>query len=204
MPVRSLALLLAVAACASSPDPRGTRSVDQVARDGHGGWIIVTARHGAEIAGELIAIDPGAIRVLGSTGLISIARSDVESARLWAWDGEYGRLVAWGGLGTASTISHGYFLVISAPIWIITTAITAAVESRAPLLHYPDDGWDKLAIWARFPQGTPPGVFAGDLVQQHRTPPAPAPAPPAPSPALPPPAAGSGAGSGSADRSPEP
>lgn len=84
--------------------------------------------------------------------------------------------------------------MISAPIWLITTAITASVQARAPLLRYPDDGWDKLAIWARFPQGTPPGVYAGDLVQQRR--------PPAP-PAVPP-AAGSGAGSGSAAPTPDP
>jgi len=199
MPARNLVLVLALAACAINPDPR-TRPIELVARDGHGGWIVVTDRQGAEIAGELIAIDPGAVRVLGTTGLVSVARSDVASARLWAWDAEHGRVGVWGGLGTLSTISHGFFLVISAPIWLVTTAVTAAVATHAPIVSYPDDGWDKLAIWARFPQGMPAGVYAGDLVQQHR---APAPAPPAVEPAAPP-AAGSGAGSGSADRPPEP
>lgn len=196
MPTRSLVVLLAVAACATNPDPR-TRPVDLVVRDGYGGWIVVTARQGAEVSGELIAIDPDAVRVLGPTGLISIARSDVASARLWAWDGEHARVAVWGTLGTISTISHGFFLVFSAPVWILTTTITTVVETHAPIVSYPDDGWDKLAIWARFPQGTPPGVYTGDLVQQHR---APAPAPPAAGTPAAPPAAGSGAGSGSADR----
>jgi hypothetical protein len=207
MPARSLVLVLALAACATNPDPR-IRPIELVVLDGHGGWIVVTDRHGAEIAGELIAIDPGAVRVLGATGLVSVARSDVASARLWAWEGEHGRVGVWGGLGTLSTISHGYFLLISAPIWLITTGITTAVETYAPIVSYPGDGWDKLAIWARFPQGMPPGVYAGDLVQQHRAPAppaaAPAPSPPAVAPAPPPPAAGSGAGSGSADHPPDP
>jgi hypothetical protein len=210
MRARSL-VLLAVAACATNPDPR-TRPVDVVARDGHGAWIVVTARHGAEVSGELIAIDLGTVGVLGPHGLVSIAQTDIESARLYAWDSQYGTLVAWGGLGTLSTISHGFFLALSAPAWIVTTAITAAVVSHGPVVEYPDDSWAKLAIWARFPQGTPPGVFAGDLVQQHRTPPpAPPPAtlprPPPPLPLLPPPGAppaGSGAGSGSAGRTPDP
>jgi hypothetical protein len=220
MPTRSLVLLLAVAACAGNPDPRG-RPAELVARDGHGGWIVVTDRRGTELSGELIAIDPDAVRLLGPAGLVSIARSDIESAELWAWDSQYGNLWTWGGLGAVSTITHGFWLVFSAPIWIVTTGITATIQRHAPLRSYPDDGWDKLAIWARFPQGMPPGVYAGDLVQQHRAPapappeaaPAPpeaAPAPPeaapapAADPAAPPAAAGSGAGSGSADRPPDP
>jgi hypothetical protein len=201
MPARNLVLVLALAACAINPDPR-TRPIELVARDGHGGWIVVTDLHGTEIAGELIAIDPGAVRVLDPTGLVSVARSDVASARLWAWDAEHGSVLVWGGLGTLSTISHGFFLLISAPIWMVTTTVTTAVATHAPIVSYPGAGWDKLAIWARFPQGMPPGVFAGDLVQQHRAPPAPvAPAPAAPAE---PPTAGSGAGSGSADRPPDP
>jgi hypothetical protein len=200
MPARNLVLVLALAACAINPDPR-TRPIELVARDGHGGWIVVTDRHGAEIDGELIAIDPGAVRVLGATGLVSVARSDVASARLWAWDAEHGRVLVWGGLGTLSTISHGFFLLISAPIWMLTTALTTGAATYTPVVDYPGDGWDKLAIWARFPQGMPPGTYAGDLVQQRR---APAPVPPVVAPDAPPPAAGSGAGSGSADHPPEP
>src|SRR5262249_34692017 len=140
MPARSLVLVIALTACLVNPDQR-TRPVDLVARDGHGGWIVIIARHNAEIEGELIAIDPDSVRVLGPSGLISVARSDVEDAGLWGWDSEHGGVVVWGALGTLSTISHGFFLVISAPIWMATTAITTAVESHAPSVHYPADGW---------------------------------------------------------------
>jgi hypothetical protein len=197
MRARSLGLLLAVAvaACVGNPDPR-FRPAELVARDGHGAWIVITARHGAEIAGELIAVDLGAVRVLGPTGLLSVEQTDIESARLYAWDSQIGNPLVWGGFGTVSTISHGFFLVISAPVWVITTVVTAAIVSRGPVVSYPDDGWAKLAIWARFPQGTPPGVFAGDLVQQHRPPPLPPPETlPQPPPPLPAPGPGSGAGS---------
>ena len=175
MPIRSLLVLgFAATACVSNPDVR-PRSVEDVVRDGHGGWIVVTLRTGPQIAGELIAVDPGDIRVLTATGLVSIAKPAVATARLWAWQTQYGYIALWGTAGTLSTLSHGFVLVLSAPVWILTTAITASVESGSSIVDYPDAGWDKLSLWARFPQGLPAGVTARDLVHQSRPLPSPGP-----------------------------
>ncbi|HMG24646.1 MAG TPA: hypothetical protein VK607_25090 [Kofleriaceae bacterium] len=180
MPARDLVLALAATGCAFNPDPR-TRPIDKVALDGHGGWIVVTRRSGAETAGELIAVDPDAIRVLTPAALVAIERPAIVRARLWAWDAEHGGYALWGTAGTLSTVSHGFFLILSAPVWVLTTTITSSVESRASIVDYPDHGWDKLAVWARFPQGMPPGLHGNDLVRQRRPPPGP-PAPPPPPP----------------------
>ena len=173
MPIRDLIVVLAVASgCASNPDPR-RRSIEAAARDGHGGWIAVQVRGDAQFSGELIAIDPGRLWLLGvmpRAQLLTIARADVTSARLWAWETEEGRLVGLGVLGTLSTPSHGFFLVLSAPTWVIVTTLLASIESRASILDYPGDAWDKLAIWARFPQGMPAGLRDGDLLPQRRAP----------------------------------
>jgi len=104
-------------------------------------------------------------------GLAFVPKASIESATLWSWETEHGRPLAWGGVGAASTISHGVFLVFSFPIWVLTSTITSGIESRASQLEFPGDGWDKFSIWARFPQGLPAGLTEADLLRQNRAPP---------------------------------
>jgi len=167
-----IAFVAAAAACASNPDPRA-RSIEFVQRDGHGGWIVVDMRGGAELSGELISVEPTGLQVLTLTprlGLAFVPKASIESATLWSWETEHGRPLAWGVVGAASTISHGVFLVFSFPIWVLTSTITSGIESRASQLEFPGDGWDKFSIWARFPQGLPAGLTEADLLRQNRAP----------------------------------
>jgi hypothetical protein len=181
MPIRELVMAFVVAAataCASNPDPRA-RSIAAVQRDGHGGWIEITTSSAQPIAGELIAVELQAIRVLAvmpRPGLVVVSKAEIRSAKLWAWETEHPRFLAWGSAGAVSTASHGFLLAFTFPIWLLTTTLTASFESRASQLEYPDDGWDKFSIWARFPQGLPSGVRDSDLIHQDRSPP-PAPEP---------------------------
>lgn len=185
-------LALALGACATNPDPR-PRSIESVQRDGHGGWIVVTGRNGTVLAGELISIEQTGLRLLTYSQqpvLYFVRGPDIAKAKLYPYQTRHGRLGVWGALGTLSTISHGFVLVLSAPIWIISSSVAAASASHAPILSFPGDGWDEFAAWARFPQGLPPGIASTDLVLQTRQPPAP-PASPAPvdtGPVEPPPA----------------
>ena len=163
-----ISCVVALAACASNPDPR-SRPIKLVERDGHGGWVVVERTAGAAVAGELIAVEPDTMRVLVSTSLVAVPRGEIARAKLWAWDTEKNVPLVWGSLGSLSTLSHGFFLVFSLPAWVITTAVTSATESRASLLTYPDDAWADLVKWARFPQGLPAGIAAGALIDQDRS-----------------------------------
>ena len=179
MPIRDLviAFVAAATACASNPDPRA-RSIEFVQRDGHGGWIIVEIRGGAELSGELISVEPAGLQVLTLAprlGLAFVPKANIMSATLWPWETEHGSVLVWGGLGGLSTISHGAWLLLSFPIWVLTSTITASIESRASQLEYPGDGWDKFSIWARFPQGLPAGLAEGDVLRQNRSLPPPLP-----------------------------
>lgn len=192
MHIRDLVMAVAAAAtaCATNPDPRG-RSIEAVQRDGHGGWIEIITGSDLPIAGELISIDPDGLRVLAVTpqpGLVFVSRARIRSAKLWAWETEHGDIVLWGVAGSLSTASHGFLLVFTFPIWVLTTTVVASIESRASQIEYPDDGWDKFAIWARFPQGVPSGLRDRDLMHQDRSPPPPPPLP------IPGPAGEAGAG----------
>lgn len=206
MRIRDLALAVVAAtaaACAINPDSRG-RTLERVITDGRGGWIVVQLTSGAEASGELIAADTDAIRVLTSVGLLVVPPREVASARLWAWETELSGVIAWGTIGTVSTISHGFFLVFSAPVWIGATSLITAIESRKPIVDYPEHGLSDLARWARFPQGMPRTVYPGDLIDQARAPVGSAPAghgPPGTTDA-PGPGSGSAAGSGAGSDSP--
>jgi hypothetical protein len=199
MHIRDLALVVAAtaAACAINPDSRG-RTLERVVADGRGGWIVVQLTSGAEASGELIAADGDSIRVLTSVGLLVVPPREVVSARLWAWETELSGVIAWGTIGTVSTISHGFFLIFTAPIWVGATSLITALESRKPIVDYPEQGLSELARWARFPQGMPRTVQPGDLIDQARAPVGSAPAghgPPGTT-GAPGPGSGSAAGSG--------
>ena len=166
--------VVALAGCASSPAPQA-RSIEQAITDGHGGWIELTAAGSPAVHGELIAVEADAVRVLQLGQLIVVPRATITAARLWSWDPDAGDVAGWGVAGLLSTPSHGFFVVVSAPVWLIVTTVTAAVESRSSILAYPRASWTQIAVWARFPQGMPAGLRPGDLVRQDRRA---APAPP--------------------------
>jgi hypothetical protein len=172
--------LFVLAACISNPDPRNVAQ-KQVLRDGHGGWIEVVHANGYTDHGELIAVTSTTLVVLTPTNEVVTDRIDtVQSAELFEYDTEHAKLGAWGGIGALSSVSHGFFAIISIPIWVATTITTEAIQSRSSRLTYPDDAWTEFAKWARFPQGLPPGITPQDLLRQDRTPKLPPEPPPPP------------------------
>lgn len=168
MPCRRLLVALVYLAACGNPDPR-PRDPTAAAHDGLGGWAIATLTDGNVIVGELIAIEPR-LYILARfrnhrPALVSRPRAAVRELDVYGYSTGESSLESWGLLGTVGTISHGFFLVFSAPIWITSTITAAVVEPRAALTRYPDHAWSDLAKWARFPQGMPPGMITTeDLV----------------------------------------
>jgi hypothetical protein len=79
------------------------------------------------------------------------------------YSSEAGPIAGFAALGVVSTISNGYLLGITAPLWIITGIVASSSESRAPLRGVPPLVWADLAAYARFPQGLPPGIDLGEI-----------------------------------------
>jgi hypothetical protein len=156
------ALWFALAGCtAASPAPASARrTMDQAQRDPRGAWInVVTDRGG--VAGELLAVEARALIVLSTVGF---QRVPIDSVRGWslAWyDADNAGVIAYGVVGTLSTLSHGWWAVFTAPLlWMIPSPIMARAQSKqgyesgnrlAPDEHL------ALARYARFPAGLPPG-----------------------------------------------
>lgn len=157
-------LLLAGVAdgCATNTAPRNFLPAPAASqRTAYGGWIEVTrgdARHPERSAGELLAIQHDSVYLLSGRGPEVYAQSDVTSAKLTAYDSESGLLATWTLIGTLSTISHGWLLVLSAPVWIIAGSVTTAHQSHQPEFLFPTAAWEDLRAYARFPQGLPPGL----------------------------------------------
>jgi hypothetical protein len=189
MRTRELVMLVALlGACIDNPDPRHP-SLERTERQGYGAFITITTLAGQEVSGELISVERSVIRVLrfgaGTGALTWVASTDVKAATVYQYESE-GGFGGWALLGVLSTISHGFFLIISAPVWIISGAVAGGTESRHVVMEYPEHAWGEIVKWARFPQGLPPGLDEEALTtpKQRRTKPGPAivqpPAPPPP------------------------
>ena len=82
-------------------------------------------------------------------------------------------MLAWSILGTVSTISHGFYAIISANVWAAAGTVATAM-SWSPRMGL--DACDRARPFARFPQGLPAsfagrfgGVFDESLIEA-RTP----------------------------------
>lgn len=147
--------------CAGNPAPREWRPTAAVAqRSFRGGWITIEAvkaagakSRGPLAEGELIAIDKTAFHVLSTTGLQSVPRASVRRITLVGYGNRAGTLTGWAVAGGISTLSHGAFLLFTAPMWAIAGIAATHTEGHAGIVHD-----DELARrFARFPQGLPPG-----------------------------------------------
>jgi hypothetical protein len=116
------------------------------------------------VQGELIALSPDRVFVLTDVGLLELPKTTISQAKLTAYDSGAVALGVWTFLGTLSTISHGVFLIISAPVWVIGGSAITAVQSHKPVISYPKNSWEAFQRYARFPQGLPQGLERSSLL----------------------------------------
>jgi hypothetical protein len=159
------ALLAAtLAGCYQSPaPPRWLPSPMEAQRDAFGSWIIVQAQPKTVplAQGELIAVSTDSIHVLSDGRLVSLARTTLCCAELIAYRMDVSELQIWSVLGLVSTVSHGFGLILTAPVWALAGTVATAAASYAPRIVSTDA--IVLRSFARFPQGFPPGFDRSTL-----------------------------------------
>jgi hypothetical protein len=181
---RGLAFALALS-CASNPTPADRRvSQEEAISSGKGAYALVRYHDDGSEAGELIATNDGRILLLTDLGhLIEIDRRRVSELTLGVHDNNADAIALWGVLGTLSTISHGFLLIFSFPVWLTTSIGATSYESHHGLFHCPADTPETTrnpvsirkpismsaclsaaGVYARFPQGLPPGVGREQLL----------------------------------------
>lgn len=162
--VVALVLLGGLGACAHNPAPAGwLRPATETQKSALGAFVLVKAKRG-DAAGELIAVGSSHMILRQGAKLVAIPVEEIDSATVAAYRTTEYEVTGWGALGTLSTASHGFFFVLSAPVWILATSIAAAIESRSALItDIRPFRW--LVPYARFPQGLPAG---GNLFERSQ------------------------------------
>jgi hypothetical protein len=117
---------------------------------------------GANIEGELIAAAGDSIYVLTRASVLeSVPVANIARGTLTSYDASTGRLRPGRLIGTLTTLSPGFVLVLSAPAWIATGTAPAVSASRGPRVESKDAA--VLSPYARFPQGLPAGLDVAGL-----------------------------------------
>lgn len=171
---RRLAVLILASAswaaggCASTSAPRGfLPAPSEAGSDAYGSWIDVTIR-GEEpsperIRGELIAMTADSTWILTNAGGRAFPTSALVAGQLTTYDSRARDVGTTTVIGVISTISNGYFLILTAPMWLIGGSLATSYQSKIPNQSVATEPPASLGRFARFPAGLPPGVVLGDL-----------------------------------------
>jgi len=159
-----LGMLFATVIC-SCTAPRYLPKSGDIDVNQYGSFIRIKSSSGPNIQGELIAIDSSHLVVLidgdfGKTAVL-IPIEGISSFKLrYAHPRYYGWTIP---VFTLATIGHGWYAIFTAPINLIVTTSVAASGAKA--FQYSDDDmtYEKLKMFARFPQGIPTNIDLGSI-----------------------------------------
>jgi len=133
----------------------------------------------AEVKGELLAAGDGFIWVLQDGKTVHIPERIVRDVELQdLFPSGAGALGAWTALGTASTVSHTFAAIITAPLWLAVGIPASVSAANANDLTVKPKNFNMLYQWARYPQGMPsvsnnmpppwaPGEKAGEKIAKQ-------------------------------------
>lgn len=163
----ALLAALAVAGCAGTGAPDGwLPEAAESLRDPYGAWVtlaFVEPHDDRLLAGELLAVGADTVFVLTGFAaqgrMVGAPRRLVRKATVGHFDPRTDQPGGWVALGALSTLSHGVLLVATAPLWAAIGGAATSGHAHAALANYPDKTWEELAMYARFPQGPPPGLW---------------------------------------------
>ena len=156
--------------CASYHAPKGwLPERTYVEQEPYGGWLYVEAnRNGMQkmADGEFIGTSDESLLLLNENGLTRVPLDLISYASLKLHDDDRSNFAIWTALGAISTISNGWLLAITAPLWIISGSIITGsetysgfYEARPPRSIW----WRTTTMYSRFPQGIPPGLDVDKL-----------------------------------------
>lgn len=123
-----------------------------------GSFIELNYRSDEHLAGELIAVEKDSIVVLNdeNNSCLKVAKAQIHNYYVrFANPKHYGYFIP---LLMLSTISHGYFSIITLPANLIGTIVIASTGESAYKMDQKELSYEQMKMYARFPQGVPEGI----------------------------------------------
>jgi len=148
-------LVIIISSCTS---PKYLPSSDKIDVNQNGSYIKVDLKTTENTDGELIAIDSNIIVVLSETTnkCITVPINDIKGFKLqYAKPKHYGWTIP---VYTSATIAHGYLSLVTYPVNLIVTISVTVLGEKAFKYNDKNMTYDKLKMFARFPQGIPPNI----------------------------------------------
>jgi hypothetical protein len=163
----SLFYLIFIAGCATTYAPTGwLPDTDDTQKEAYGGWMTLIVKpdklnadvYYLQYGGEFISTDSNSVYLLADS-LYIVPKDKVTSAILEIDDKSSMEYGLWTAGGCLSTISNGYYLIFTAPLWLLFGVPTATGESYRDRYEYNEEistdlmYWEDVQKFARFPQG---------------------------------------------------
>jgi len=155
---------LLITGCATTYAPEAyLPDTDDVQTETYGGWLTLVTipdilkpeEKWMQYSGEFISLDEDNVYLLYDS-LYLIPKKKISSSIIELDEKNSTEYGLWTAGGTAATVSNGWFLIITAPLWLlagIPTTIGESVRDRYET-EYPDDEyWESIKKFSRFPQG---------------------------------------------------
>ncbi len=132
----------------------------EILSDAFGGWMeIEVSNRSNKIEGEFIAIQNDSIFVLKNNQLSGFPKSDIKFARVIFYNTQYKEMGTLTAITSVATISNGGFLIFTLPLNLVVGIVSNNAErQRVNYRQYPENSWEELSKFSRFPQGLPEGV----------------------------------------------
>jgi len=160
-------IITAALICSSCSTAAFLPTTSRIVDNQYGSYIDVQLIDTRSLKGELIAVTPNVLYVLrndedserlDSATLDQIKNFSIRYAKSKV--ANYGWMIP---VSAAITLTHGFFLLLSMPINLITTSIVTITAGDSYVIKKKDISWYNLNKFARFPQGIPDNVRLEDI-----------------------------------------
>lgn len=175
-----LVVLLTLAGCTTTDYPRNLPEAGEAASSLYGSWVVVYTSPdpleeeagqepgGLPLEGELLAVDKDSVFFFAGDLFTACAKHDIRTAAVYVNEYAFDPYDAnlWLFLGTLSTASHGIFLLGTAPAWMLFGGLTSSSimnDADRGDVRWPDNSWESLSAFARYPQGLSGEIDRGSL-----------------------------------------
>lgn len=135
----------------------------QIGSHPYGAIIELYYRSNEFLSGELIAVSDSNVIILSDSykSCMEIPKEQISTYEIqFAQPKHYGLSML---LLPLSTISHGFFALVTFPINFVAATIITSTSEYKFTIRDKNLKYDQLSMYARFPQGIPDGVRLTDI-----------------------------------------